>query len=69
MDSEEPASVSVPATKDIRLSPTEEMLQKLEILLDKVAKHVGPAEDESSSEDAESDYVVQLSLKDLQAPL
>ena len=32
-------------------------LQKLEILLDKVAKNVGLVENESSSEDVESDYV------------
>ena len=59
MDSEEPVSVVpvlAPATKDMDLSPTEEKLQKLEILLGKVAEHVGLVEDESSSEDAESDY-------------
>ena len=55
MASEEPASASAPATKDMGLSPKEERLQKLEILLGKLAKHVGLVEDESSSEDAEFD--------------
>ena len=56
MASEEPASASASATKDMGLSPAEERLQKLEILLGKVAKHVGIVEDESSSEDTESNY-------------
>ena len=46
MASEEPASVGAPATKEMGLSPTEERLQKLGILLGKVAKHVGLVEDE-----------------------